>query len=417
MTDGAGTSASGIDAGGDGANGIDAAGINAPGTNAPGAGARSWRAWASVGFALHGFIGAVVLTNLPGLQKRTGIGDTEVSLVVLAVLLMAAVGSLTAGWIAPRRGSGSVLAPAFLVQAAAVLLAMLPLPYLALFPVYALFGLGVGLADAGNGMQALVIQRAHSRPIVSMFFAFQTAAAIVGALLVAGVNGSGLPFEVGFALAATAAIALAVLLRTRLAPDPEVEVAESAKPPLPWRGILIFGLVITVVYVGDGVVSTWSSVFLDTTLLASAAVVPLGYAAYQACVLVARLAGDRLVVLLGRPRVVGVAAVVAAGGLFAAAVSPTPWLAVAAFGLTGLGLGVIVPLSFAAAGELAPDRIDEIVARLNLFNYLGVLLGAALTGVIADALGMRVALAVPVLLIAAVLFAVRSYAPRRAAAA
>lgn len=377
---------------------------------------RRARLWASVGFALHGLLGAVVLTNLPGLQKRTGIGESEASLVVLTVLIFAAVGSLLAGWIAPRRGSAYVLAPAFVVQGVAVLLVTINLPYAGLFPVYALFGLGVGLADAGNGMQALVIQRAYGRTIISMFFAFQTAAAIVGALLVAGVNGSGLPFEVGLAIAAVAALGLAVPMRSRLAPDPEVEVAESAKPPLPWRGILVFGLVIAVVYLGDGVVSTWSSVFLDDTLAATAVVVPLGYAAYQGAVLVARLSGDRLVRTLGRSQVVATATVIAAAGLMGAALAPTPLLAVIAFGITGLGLGVIVPLSFAAAGDLAPDRIDEIVARLNLFNYVGVLLGAAATGIIADATSMRIAIAIPALLILTVLFAAPRFAPKPAPA-
>ncbi len=95
------------------------------------------------------------------------------------------------------------------------------------------------------------------------------------------------------------------------------------------------------VYIGDGVVSTWSSEFLDSTLLASAAVVPLGYAAYQGCVLVARLMGDRLVVRLGRSTVVATAAVIAAGGLLSAAIAPTPWLAVVGFGITGLGLVIV----------------------------------------------------------------------------
>ena len=58
--------------------------------------------WVTVGFALQGVLQAVVLTNLPGLEKRTGIGDTEVSLVVLSVLVMAAAGSLLGGWITQR---------------------------------------------------------------------------------------------------------------------------------------------------------------------------------------------------------------------------------------------------------------------------------------------------------------------------
>ncbi len=370
------------------------------------------RVWATVAFALQGLMQALVLTNLPGLEDRTNIGDTEVSLVVLSVLVMAAVGSLVGGSVAIRRGSASLLVPAFAIQAVAVLLAMANLPFAALFPVYALFGLGVGLGDAGNGMQALTIQRAYGRSIITMFYAFQTAAAIVGALLVAGINGAGLPFETAFLVGAVVALSVLPGLRRGLARDPEQGVPDAAKPPLPWRGLTLFGLVILVVYVGDGVVSTWSSVYLQDTLMATAIVVPLGYAAYQGAVLIARLIGDRVVAAIGRVAVISFAVLLSTAGLVLAAVAPAPWLAIAGFAVTGLGLGVIVPLSFAAAGDLAPEQIDEIVARLNLFNYVGVVIGSAATGIVADATNMRVALLVPAVLVLGVLTVTRLYRER-----
>jgi MFS family permease len=377
---------------------------------------RAARVWVSVGYGLQGLMGAVVLTNLPGLQKRTGIGDTEASLVILTVLVVAAAGSLLAGRIAPRRGSATVLLPAFVLQAIAVLLIILPLPYVWLFPVYALFGLGVGFGDAGNGMQALVIQRGYGRSIMNNFFAWTTAAAGAGALLVAAIAWAKLPFEAGFAVAGVVALSLVLPMRRHLLADPEVALESSGapRPPLPWRGILVFGLVIAAVFVGDGVVSTWSSVHLESTLMAAAWLVPLGYAAYQAAVLVARLTGDRLVGVVGRAPLVGGAIVIAAVGLVIAAFAPSPWIAVAGFAIAGIGLGVIVPLSFSAAGDLAPERTDEIVARLNLFNYVGVLVGSAAAGIIADSLGMPIAIAIPAVLVLAALFAVPAYRVRPA---
>ena len=370
------------------------------------------RVWATVAFAVQGLMQALVLTNLPGLEDRTNIGDSDVSLVVLSVLVMAAVGSLVGGAVAVRRGSAFLLVPAFAIQAAAVLIAMLDLPFVALFPVYALFGFGVGLGDAGNGMQGLTIQRAYGRPIFTSFYAAQTAAAIVGALVVAGINGSGAPFEVAFAVGAVVALSSLPGLRRGLARDPEQGVPDAVKPPLPWRGLTLFGLVIAVVYIGDGVVSTWSSDYLKDTLKAAAVVVPLGYAAYQGAVLIARLFGDRIVAASGRVVVVTTAVILAAGGLVLASIAPEPWVAVLGFGVTGLGLGVIVPLSFTAAGDLAPEQIDEIVARLNLFNYVGVVIGSAATGIIADATSWRFALLVPAAIILGILTVVRNFRER-----
>ncbi|MGA9278818.1 MAG: hypothetical protein WBV89_17855, partial [Ilumatobacter sp.] len=113
------------------------------------------RVWVSVAYAVQGLGFAVILTNLPGLSSRTGIDESDVSLVVLTAVLMAGAGSMVAGTWASKRGSASVLAPAFILQAIALVLAIADLPFPMLFPVFAIFGFGLGLADAGNGMQAI----------------------------------------------------------------------------------------------------------------------------------------------------------------------------------------------------------------------------------------------------------------------
>ena len=379
---------------------------------------RKSRLWVGIAYGLQGLLTAVVFANLPGLEERTKIGDSEVSIVLVAGLVMAAVGSLLAGWIAPRRGSAVVLVPAYAIQGLALMIAILPLPFVALVPVYALFGLGVGLADGGNGMQALVIQRGYGRSIINSLFAWTTGAAMAGTLLVAIVNGLGAPFELSFAIAVVLALTLIWPMRKHLVPDPEVETHADATalPRLPWRGLLVFGLVIAAVFVGEGAVSAGSSLHLEKTLSAVAWVVPLGYFAYLGGSLVSRLLGDRLAIRIGRAKVVMAGIVVAACGLVAAGLAPAPWFAVLAFGVTGLGLGVLVPVTFTAATDLAPDRTDEIVARLNLFNYGGVLIGSAATGIIADAAGWPIAIALPAAIVLAALFAVPKYRTTKAAA-
>ncbi|WP_084076930.1 MFS transporter [Demequina sp. NBRC 110057] len=371
------------------------------------------RPWVAAGFFAQGLLMAAILTSLPGIEERTGIGETEVSLVILGTVVFAGVGSVWAGALATRWGSAALLPPAFAVQSVAVGLAMADAPLALLFPIFALFGLGVGLADAGNNMQALTLQRLAGRSLISSLYAVQTTAAIAGALLVSAVAGLEAPFEVAYGVAAVTGLAIAVAIRGRLAPDPEAAQAPTERPPLPWSGILVFGAVVAVSYVGDSVIGTWSSVFLDRELDALAVVVPLGYAAYQACSLVSRLTGDRLVTRLGRAPVLTGATILAASALGVAAAAPVPWIAVAAFGAAGLGIGLMAPLSFSAAGDLSPDHQDEVVSRLNLFNYLGVLIGSGATGVIADGLGLRAAIVMPAVLVAAALLAVRAYrAPR-----
>ncbi|MFN8761357.1 MAG: MFS transporter, partial [Burkholderiales bacterium] len=70
------------------------------------------------------------------------------------------------------------------------------------------------------------------------------------------------------------------------------------------------------------------------------------------------------------------------------------------FGLTGLGLSSVMPITFASAGKMAADA--GIIAAIGLavtvrLAYIGLLLGPALLGQISQLFGLVVALALTLL--------------------
>ncbi|MCQ4213106.1 MFS transporter, partial [Streptomyces longispororuber] len=75
------------------------------------------------------------------------------------------------------------------------------------------------------------------------------------------------------------------------------------------------------------------------------------------------------------------------------------WVGMLGFTLLGLGLCVIVPQTFAAAGRMFPGASDAAVARLNIFNYVGFLVGSPLVGALGDAWSYRGAMLVPMALV------------------
>jgi predicted MFS family arabinose efflux permease len=91
---------------------------------------------------------------------------------------------------------------------------------------------------------------------------------------------------------------------------------------------------------------------------------------------------------------------------------PGAWAGTAGFTLVGFGLCVLVPQTFAAAGRLFPKASDAAVARLNVFNYLGFLIGSPLGGTLGDVWSHRGAMLVPMALVLVTLVYARSFAPR-----
>lgn len=385
-------------------------------------------------YAAQGLGYATVVTALPALKERQGLDDTQVSLLILLVCLAAAGGSVLAEQLSTRRGSRAAVAVGLAAQAGALVVVAATAAPVALIGGFVVYGVGLGMVDAAAAIQGVLLQRRLGRAVMSSFFAAYTAAAIVAALAMSAL--SGWSVAAGWALAGAAVVLVTASAGgyRSLVPSspavparPEVTTGEPASatdgptagtraaggiPPLPRRGIVIFGAVVLAAFVADSAVSTWSSIYLDDVLHAAPAVVPLGYAAYQAAILATRLLGDRWVRRSGRVRVAAITTLVGSAGFLPVAFVPVPVAAVIGFALVGVGVGALVPLAFSAAGELVPNRVDEVVARVNVFNYAGAVLGAVAVGLLSAGPGLALAFLLPCALLVPILVHVRRFAPR-----
>lgn len=372
---------------------------------------RRARVAVSGAYVAQGLGYAVVVTSLPALKARQNVDDATVSIIVLGVALMAAIGSVLANAVAVRFGSRAALVLGLLVQAVALPVIAFPTPFAVFVAAWGVFGIGLGCVDASAAMQGVTVQRGYRRHLLGSFFAAATVAAIIGALLVSGVAASAAAAGIAIAAAAVVALVAAIVGVRSFAVDVPVDevVPRGERTALPRAGIWAFGLVILAVFVADSAVSTWSTVYLADDLAALAWVAPLGYAAYQGVVLVSRLATDRLIPVVGRRRLVAISAIVAAVGCLLVALVPVPAVAVTGFALAGLASGVLIPVTFGAAGELDPLHSDQVIARVNLFNYAGAILGAVVLGLLADGPGLGPAFLIPAVALAGILFAVRRF--------
>ncbi|MGV8977912.1 MAG: MFS transporter [Cellulomonas sp.] len=367
-------------------------------------------------FAAQGLVYAGLLSSLPGFKDRFGIGDDAVTFAILGVGILAAVGTVIAERVARGAGgSRSVLVSGLVTVAIAVVIIALA-PHISFFFLgFAVYGLGLGQVDAGTNMQAVSLQRAYGRSIVTGFYAAWSAAGVVGALYVSAYAHYGIAQQVALPVLALAALAVAVVVlrsawRSHDAPyEVSAEDARAARA-LPWSGILILGAAVVAYYVVDTASSTWGTLYLTDVLDAGHDIAPFGYAAYVGTTLVSRLTGDFAVRRWGRVAVIRAAGILGTVGLLAIVLAHSSVLAIAGFALTGIGLGVVAPLCFAAAGALSPAHANAVIARLNSFNYVGAILGGVLVGAIASGSTLRFGFIVPLVLAAVIILLAPGFA-------
>jgi predicted MFS family arabinose efflux permease len=365
-------------------------------------------------FLVQGVAFALLVTRIPAIQDRYGVSDALLPAFLAAVPVLAGVGSVTTERLVKRVPPSRLLRWSQPV----VLLALLGVGagerMVELGVALAAFGLAVGVLDASMNMLGVSLQRAYGRSIMLSFHAAYSLGGIAGASLAWVGAHWHLALWVSY-LPVVLMLLPAVLVGSRWYVDDRGAGSVAAQEPAGEGGAVVFKwllplcLVMTVAYIGDSTVSNWSAKYLQDVLGSSEQMATVPFNVYMVTTLLGRALGDLGVRRFGAVAVVRGGALVAAGGFAVVAAAPGAWVGMLGFTLLGLGLCVLVPQTFAAAGRLFPGASDAAVARLNVFNYVGFLVGSPLVGALGDLWSYRGAMLVPMVLVLVTLVYARSF--------
>ena len=352
-------------------------------------------------FAANGAMFGNWAVRIPDIKASLDLSEAALG----AALLVPAVGALIsmplAGAMSARFGSrAATVTTALIFFAVPSLLGIAPsLPWLV--PSLLLFGLGFGGLDVAMNAQAVTVERAGSRPVMSSFHAAFSAGALIGSLTGAVAAATGAPLVLhlgttGLVLCAVSAPLFPAMLREDRAPGPR-------GPLFAWpRGRLLpLALIALVVLLAEGAVGDWSAVYLRQELEASVGTAGLAFTAFSLTMVAGRLAGDRVVAAWGRVRTVRVSALIALAGGLAVALAPSVGVAVLGFAAMGIGLACIVPLVFVAAAGDDPEP-GPALAAVSTPGYVGFLIGPPVIGGLGELVGLGPALLLLPLLLAGV---------------
>jgi hypothetical protein len=354
------------------------------------------RAAVAVLFLLLGVQVGGWLSRVPDVKARLALDDAVWGATVVASTVGSLLALLAVAVLLPRTG------PLVLVRVAAPLL-LLVVPLLAVTPgraelvvLLVVFGIATSLLNTPMNAQAVVVERAYGRPVMSSLHACYSLGTLLGALLGSAAATAGV--GPGAQLAATsAAFAVAVVATTRLLPaDPDRAPRTTRARPGLTRPVAVLAVVALCAALAEGTASGWSAIYVTEALGAPAAAGALAYACFAGAMTLGRLVGDRVVQALGRARFLQVSGGVAAGGLLLGLASGTPAGACTGFLLLGLGLACVVPTVYGAAGAQPGLSTAAGVTTVTVASWPAFLVGPPLVGALSSQAGLRTALLVVV---------------------
>ncbi|UGY90348.1 MFS transporter [Streptomyces gobiensis] len=354
----------------------------------------------AVVFAVHGAASGSYATRIPWIQERLGLGPGQLGIALACATAGAAVAMPLSARLAHRYGPRGAVRWLAVLCCVTVTLPPLAPGLLWLCGALLLFGAGLGLLDVAMNAQGVQIEERLGRSVMSGLHGLWSVGTLIGGAGGAMAAHTGLDARVHLGCTAPLLAGVALLV-SRWTPD--IRAGPSvARPPrfaLPSRAVLAVGLVGFCAVFAEGASMDWSGVYLREVTGASPGLAAGAYTAFAGTMAVARLAGDATVRRFGPVGTVRAGGVLATLGGALVVTARTPGPAVAGFALTGVGIAVVVPLCFAAAGRTTALP-GQAIAGVATLAYASGLAAPALVGWIAEATTLPVSFALVTVLTA-----------------
>ncbi|MFJ2995439.1 MFS transporter [Pandoraea sp. NPDC087047] len=370
-----------------------------------------------------GFLYATWGVHVPTVKAMFDLNDASLSVAMFAVAGGAIVTmSRLARWVG-RAGSqrASLHSGIALALTSAFILSMPS--YWGLVGWLALYGAANATYDVAVNAQAATLESRYRKPIMASLHGCFSLGGMAGAL-VGGVwlahHGSP-QWHIGLAALGCAVVIIvgARFMQPDMLPG-EAPVASADTEPSPARAhtpppvlseasrrklhrkLMGFGVLAFLGLVVEGAMYDWTAVYMREVVSAQGAWIGAGYAAFSVGMAAGRFSGDPVRARMGGARLLRASSLVCVGGVLLALLWREPAAAVAGFALAGLGLSNVMPVMFAASGEVARSAgmaSAEAIAVMARLAYLGLLIGPVLIGAIAHGISLPVALAAGLLCI------------------
>ncbi len=350
----------------------------------------------TITFIINGFSAGSFVARIPDFKRILDISNGTLGLSLLFVSAGVFLALKPAGKYSAKFGSQPIIFFSTIALALSYLLLGFLFSLTWFWITLFIFGFVLAAQDVSMNAHAVVVEQRAGRRLMSVFHAMFSVGTLFGGMLGGVFSQLEItPLTQGSSLALLYIVA-ALLVRPLFLPASadthHFGDEKRAKHPPIFAILGLFGLFAAL---SEGAAGDWGGVLARETFGASPFISTLPYIVFCTAMIIGRISGDYLAHRFGASKVIAAGGVIAGTGLSAGLlIGGVPAIMVAWF-LLGIGLSVVIPLMFSAAGTIALTKYSgviapsEAVAKVSGVSYFGFVIGPPLIGFIADAFELR----------------------------
>ncbi|MGO4476113.1 MFS transporter [Massilia sp. 2TAF26] len=341
-------------------------------------------------FTLFGVIMGSWAGRIPAMAERVHVSHSALSM----VLLMGGLGAVLSYPISSRMMASLGARKTLLFSGLALLCVLIAIGAAPTVPLLMMAVLSLGITastfDVAINSAATAREKATGKSELSKLHGLGCAGGLAGATLGSLMASLHImPATHFLMLAGPLAVVLYYAYTMLDADDSAGATVEKKKFTLPRGELLVLGALGFLGSMAEGSIADWSGVFLKEHFGASDGLAPLALSCFSVMMLLSRLIGDKLKARYGARPLVTSGSMLGAAGLFFAVLSPNAYCALFGFAVAGLGMSLVFPFVFSAAGGQGPAALAGVASMA----YSGSLMGPPVIGAIAQSFGMQIAIA------------------------
>jgi MFS family permease len=274
------------------------------------------------------------------------------------------------------------------------LIPWLPNAYL-VFGTLFVAGILAGLLEINLNLEADRIEAQINKRVMNRAHGSWSLGFFVTALLAAYIRQEEVPVTVHTGVAFLIVLVASLVLLPGMTnaphrPDAKPHEEGEHRIALPNWGLLPLCIIGIAAFLVEGTGVDWSVIYMRDAFQVEPLIGGLSLTAFTGMMTLGRLFADPVVDRFGPRAVATTLLAVAAAGSLIIGIAPHPYLAIAGFGMIGLGCSCVYPLAVSAAAQRT-DRPSAVnVAALAQVSFVVFFLGPPLLGFVAEHFGIRV---------------------------
>ena len=343
-------------------------------------------------FFINGFLHANLAARYPRIQEIFSLDNGQLGLLLLSTSVGAVLAMPFTGWLIIKNGSRRVgIVSIFSYCLFFPLITLMP-GLSGLVPVFFLMGVTAGMLDVSMNAQAVMVEKAKAKPIMTSFHALFSIGMAIGAACGSFFISLQTTLSVHLFTITLASLSASLFARFHLIQDKPQEETDGPAFRLPNAAMVSIGIIAFCCMLGEGAMADWSTNYMEKIAQASKMIAPLGLAAFALAMTLGRMLGDAARLRFGDRKLMMVCGMISTMGLSMSIFIAQPIVVVLGFFLVGAGLSVIVPIAYSIAGNSSGVSPGVGLAMVTTVGYTGFLFGPPIIGFLSVWQTLRMAL-------------------------